>query len=189
MPTAPVAPDDADSVAHRRSRWPPAVDAGRVLGLDRVGAELERLVQRAGRRRSTRSAAITQEILIGEVEIISMLMPSLAERREDLGGDAGVAAHAGADDRDLADLARRSSDLAEPTPSAVERVARASRRSSRGDGEREVGAAASSETGSFWMIMSTLTFASASAVKMRPATPGLVADAEQRDAGLVGRSA
>ena len=33
-------------------------------------------------------------------------------------------------------------------------------------------AAAPSDTGSFWMIMSTLTLASASAVKMRPATPG-----------------
>ena len=32
---------------------------------------------------------------------------------------------------------------------------------------------APSDTGSFWMIMSTLTLASASAVKMRPATPGL----------------
>ena len=34
-------------------------------------------------------------------------------------------------------------------------------------------AEAPSDSGSFWMIMSTLTLASASAVKMRPATPGL----------------
>ena len=52
----------------------------------------------------TRSAAITQEILIGEVEIISMLIPFSPRVAKDLRGDARVAAHPGADDRDLADL-------------------------------------------------------------------------------------
>ena len=37
---------------------------------------------------------------------------------------------------------------------------------------KERSASSSSPTGSFWMITSTLTLASASAVKMRPATPG-----------------
>ena len=37
---------------------------------------------------------------------------------------------------------------------------------------KDMSAIAPSETGSFWMIMSTFTFASASAVKMRPAMPG-----------------
>ena len=46
----------------------------RVLGLDLVGAELERLVQRADGA-VDRSALTTHEILIGDVEIISMLMP------------------------------------------------------------------------------------------------------------------
>ena len=41
---------------------------------------------------------MTHEILIGEVD------PLLAQDLEDLGGDARVRAHAGADDRDLADL-------------------------------------------------------------------------------------
>ena len=37
---------------------------------------------------------------------------------------------------------------------------------------KERSASSSSPTGSFWMITSTLTLASASAVKIRPATPG-----------------
>ena len=50
-------------------------------------------------------------------------------------------------------------------------AARASRRSARGT-VNDMSAEAPSETGSFWMIMSTLTLAAASAVKIRPATPG-----------------
>ena len=49
--------------------------ARRLLALDGVLAELESFVQRFDRA-GTWSAATTQEILIGEVEIISMLMPS-----------------------------------------------------------------------------------------------------------------
>ena len=49
---------------------------------------------------------------------------------------------------------------------------RAVGRSARGT-VKDMSAEAPSDSGSFWMIMSTLTFASASAVKMRPATPGL----------------
>ena len=54
-----------------------------------------------------------------------------------------------------------------------------------GDREREVGAC-SSGTGSFWMIMSTLTFASASAPKIAPGDAGLVADAGEGHARLLG---
>src|SRR4051794_11332529 len=45
-----------------------------MLGLDLVGAELEGLVQRA-HGAIDGVAVTTQEILIGDVEIISMLMP------------------------------------------------------------------------------------------------------------------
>jgi len=47
-------------------------------------------------------------------------------------------------------------------------------------------APASPETGSFWMIMSMLTFATASAVAVRPAMPGRVGDPLERDARLLG---
>ena len=49
---------------------------------------------------------------------------------------------------------------------------------SRADGHvaagtvNDMSAGAPSDSGSFWMIMSTLTFASASAVKIPPAMPG-----------------
>ena len=52
-------------------------------------------------------------------------------------------------------------------------------------GERHVGAAPVG-SGSFWMIMSTFTFASASAVSTRPGDAGLVGQAGEGDAGLVG---
>ena len=51
------------------------------------------------------------------------------------------------------------------------RAARAWRRSVRGT-VNDMCASAPSSSGSSWMIMSTLMFASASAVKMRPDTPG-----------------
>ena len=61
--------DDGDAVWLSRRLLPEG-----MLGLDVVLAELEGLVQRPHRVRSW-SARTTQEILIGEVEIISMLMP------------------------------------------------------------------------------------------------------------------
>ena len=63
-------------------------------------------------------------------------------------------------------------------------AARAVRRSSRGT-VNEISACPPAETGSFWTIMSTLTFAAASASKMRAAAPGLVGDADQRDPRLL----
>ena len=99
-----------------------------------------------------------------------MLIPLLAEHLEDLGGDARVRAHAGADDRDLADLlvgADPRRDVAERRRSCRAAVVSSSRST-----VKERSASWSSPTGSFWMITSTLTLASASALKMRPATPG-----------------
>ena len=57
------------------------------------------------------------------------------------------------------------------TPSRPRMTSTAVSRSSRSS-VKERSASWSSVTGSFWMIMSTLTLASASAPKMRPATPG-----------------
>ena len=65
-------------------------------------------------------------------------------------------------------------------------AARAVRRSSRGT-VNDTSARVPSPTGSFWMIMSTLTFASASALKIAPGDARVVGHAEQRDARLAGR--
>ena len=129
-PTAPVAPTTATRViAAPRStaRSPPSPSSN---------AECS-----ARTACGTCSARITHEILIGEVEIISMLISSSAERLEDLGGDARVRAHAGADDRDLADLTvgvdpRHAQLGLRPASSA----ASAARRSSVADREGDVGA-------------------------------------------------
>ena len=101
-----------------------------------------------------------------------MLIPSLAERLEHLRGDARMRLHAGADDRDLAHLGLvvDAAD-AELGDERLERLARDAQVLAR-DRERHLGAVAPSPSGSFWMIMSTLTFASASAVKMRAGAPG-----------------
>ena len=72
-------------------------------------------------------------------------------------------------DRADAELARR------PARARARAVAEVVAR----DGEATSRPARPRTRGSFWMIMSTLTLASASAVKMRPATPGLVGDAER----------
>ena len=70
-PTAPVAPTTATLMrAHA-----PAGARRHVLGLHRVPAELEGGVQRA-HRVPTSSSRMTHEILIGEVEIISMFTPA-----------------------------------------------------------------------------------------------------------------
>ena len=49
-------------------------------------------------------SSMTTDVLISEVEIIWMLMPSRSARAEHGAGHADVAAHADADDADLADL-------------------------------------------------------------------------------------
>ena len=94
--------------------------------------------------------------------------------------------HSRADDRDLAHrLVRRHGADAELVDERLER-ARAARTSSRGT-VNDMSARAPSDSGSFWMIMSMLTFASASAVVMRPATPGVSGTPSERHAGLAGR--
>ena len=114
-----------------------------------------------------------------------MLIPSRAERGEDLGRDAGVRLHARADDGHLAHR-RVVVDGADAHLAATgSSASRATRTSARGT-VNDMSAAAPSDSGSFWMIMSTLTLASASAVKMRPGDAGMVGHAEQRDARLVG---
>ena len=61
---------------------------------------------------------------------------------------------------------------AKASPLSGSSAARATRRSSRGT-VKEISARPPAATGSFWTIMSTLTFASASASKMRAAAPGV----------------
>ena len=72
MPTTPVAPTTATpaSLGLLPDRAAPRWTSG--------GAELERRVQRLDGLRARGRRRITQEILIGEVEIISMLMSSPA---------------------------------------------------------------------------------------------------------------
>ena len=72
-------------------------------GLDLAGVQVERLVRRRRPPRPRRSGATTTEMRISEVEIISMLTPASASAPKNFGGDAGVRAHARADQRDLAD--------------------------------------------------------------------------------------
>ena len=95
-PTAPVAPTTA-------TRRPLALRPHRPRARPRPRPSPNASCS-ARTASGTRSAAITQEILIGEVEIISMLISVLAEGLEHLCGDAGMAAHARADDRHLAHL-------------------------------------------------------------------------------------
>ena len=66
-----------------------------------------------------------------------MLIRSLAEHLEDLGGDARVRAHAGADDRDLADLLV-GADLERDVAEGGDRVL-GGRQVGAVDGEGEVG--------------------------------------------------
>ena len=72
---------------------------GRVRYLSRPYSECSRRTAS-----SAASASISTENLISEVVIARMLMLALGQRLEHLGGDAGMAAHADADDRDLGDV-------------------------------------------------------------------------------------
>ena len=152
VPTAPVAPTTATRRLMR------ALEG--VLGRsDVVGAELERLVQRAHGVRDAVGARSTQEILIGEVEIISMLMSSSPSVANTFAATPGwrlmpapttdtfpiVGSSATADDAD----ARRR-----PGRARARAVAQVGAR----DREGHVGATRPRDSGSFWMIMSTLTF-------------------------------
>ena len=83
----------------------------------------------------------THEILIGEVEIISMLIPSSPSVREHLRRDARMRLHSRADDRDLAHrLVGGDAPMPELGDERLERVARGAQVVAR-DRERHVGAA------------------------------------------------
>ncbi len=108
--------------------------------------------------------------MISEVEITWMLMPFSASVWNICLRDAGMAAHADADDRNLDDVgiglqsreAETGAALLEHLDGAVE--------IGLGDGEGQVGRAPSSEM--FCTIMSTLIACSASGPKIAAATPG-----------------
>ena len=135
VPTAPVAP--------RRPADPHRELPEGLLGADRVRRRRGRRRRAARARRPARARpGSTQEMRIGEVEIISMLMPLLAEGGEDLRRDAGVGLHAGADDGDLAHrlVGRTTRCRARRRPARARRAP--SCRSSRGHRERHLGARA-----------------------------------------------
>src|SRR6476646_6591833 len=114
------------------------------------------------------SAAITHEILIGEVAIISMLIPFSPRVRKTLAATPGwlrIPAPT------TETLPTRSSVCSVSEISSPPSASAAACRSSAST-VNERSALSSVETGSFWMIMSTFTFASASAPKTRPAIPG-----------------
>ena len=111
---------------------------------------------------------MTHEILIGEVEIISMLIPSPPSTSKTLAATPGWERMPAPT---IETLPIRSSLRTPWLTSRAPTVSVAAVRSERST-VNERSARASSPTGSFWMITSTLMSASASAVKIRPATPG-----------------
>ena len=96
----------------RRSRRSPRPSCRSPYRRPRVHPGATRLghVQAEARRGSTCTARspsarrITHETRIGEVEIISMLMPSVGEHVEHVGGHARMRLHPRADERDLRDV-------------------------------------------------------------------------------------
>ena len=112
---------------------------------------------------------MTQEILIGEVEIISMLIRSSPSTSKTLAATPGCE-RMPAPTIETLPICSSVRTLSETSPRAAI-VSLAVGRSARST-VKERSASWSSPTGSFWMITSTLTLASARAPKMRPATPG-----------------
>ena len=121
---------------------------------------------------SVYAASINTDILISEVVIAWMLMPFSASALNTVCGDAGMGAHADADDRDLGDVGR---PLHRPGSRSWPWRLRARFRArvvvGRRHGEGEVGERCRPRE-MFWTIMSTLTLASASGPKIAAATPG-----------------
>src|SRR5215204_2400361 len=159
--------DDGDAVlAHTRAPWDP-----KGCSASTWSAPSSKAWCSARTARSTASALTTQEILIGEVEIISMLIPSSPRVEKTLAATPGWD-FMPAPTTETLPIAGSSATAAMPTSATTgSSAARAVRRSERGT-VKDMSAAEPSVSGSFWMIMSTLTLASASAVKMRPAMPG-----------------
>ena len=135
----------------------------------------------------TASARITHEILIGDVEIISMLMPSSASVSNTLAATPGMRAHPGADDRDLAHLLVGVDPLDAELADARLSAARPRRRSSRRDRERDLGARGPRSQRLVLDDHVDVELASASAVKIARRGARAVGHAEQRDPGLLGR--
>ena len=111
-----------------------------------------------------------QEILMGEVEIISMLMPSSASTANTFAATPGCE-RMPAPTIETLPISSCAISSAYASPARGSSDARASRKSSRGT-VKEISASPPAEVGSFWTIMSTFTFAWASASKMRAAAPG-----------------
>ena len=116
-----------------------------------------------------------------------MLTPSRGQRLEHAVGDAGLAAHADADDRDLGDV------LVDVEPGVVDAAARPgsprSPRRARGTsstGQEKVMSVRPSAP-MFCTIMSTLTPAAASGPNSAAAMPGAVGHADHRHLRLVAR--
>src|SRR4051794_35848337 len=116
----------------------------------------------------TRSPRMTQEMRMGDVEIISMLMslePRVVKTLAATPGCVFIPAPT------IETLPIASSLSTSPRPSAWSVIV-AVCRSSRGT-VNDISAREPSDFGSFCTIMSTLTLASASALAIRPATPGV----------------
>ncbi len=117
------------------------------------------------------SPETTQEIRIGEVAIISMLMPFSPSVVKTLAATPGWDFMPAP----TIDTLPIDSSVASSIPSSARSgasAAWAAGTSSRGT-VKDMSARCPSVTGSFWMIMSMLTFDSASAVVTRPAIPGV----------------
>ena len=136
---------------------------------------------------STYSSAISTLTLISEVEIAWILMPFSASVLEHGLGNAGVAAHADADDRDLGDVVFRHQILVADLGGSVSRSPPPRwPRSARAVVKVMLVLRPSSE--SACAIMSTLMPASASGPKIDGRDAGLIGHAEQGDLGLVARA-
>ena len=151
----------------------------------RPRAEPERLVQRLHGVRHPLGVDHARDLDRGGGDHLDVdaRSPSV---REHLRRDAGMAAAFPPRPRDTFPIASSATSSPSPArPRAGSSASRAARRSSRGT-VNEISARWSADTGSFWMIMSTFTLASASALKIAPGDARLVGHARERDARVVG---
>jgi hypothetical protein len=109
--------------------------------------------------------------------------PAIGQRLEHRRGNAGVAAHADADDADLGDLA--VGDHAEIADRVLALFQQRLARARSASGTVKVTSVSPLSLAMFWMIMSTLMFAAASGAEDRGHRAGPVGDAGQRDFRLV----